>query len=80
MDLKTVSVKIIDDGIGMSPRELKLIFKNFYRVQSGDIHQTKGFGLGLSYCQLVIEKMGGNIEVKSKFNQGTEVEVKLKLI
>lgn len=76
----TVSVKVTDHGIGMLTSEVKHIFNDFYRVQSGNIHQTKGFGLGLSYCRLVIEKMGGSIAVKSKIDIGTEVEIKLTIL
>ncbi len=75
-----VSIKIIDCGIGMTSGEVKQAFNDFYRVQSGNIHQTKGFGLGLSYCKLIIEKMNGEIELKSKVGKGTEVIIKLNLV
>jgi two-component system, OmpR family, phosphate regulon sensor histidine kinase PhoR len=68
-DKKVISVS--DKGIGMDNGQLSKVFDNFYRVQSGDLHTTKGFGLGLSYCKLVIEKMKGEISLQSKLGQGT---------
>lgn len=69
---------IRDNGIGMTSQQLAKAFDNFYRVQSGNLHDTKGFGLGLSYAKLVIEKMDGTIELKSTVNKGTEAIIKLK--
>ena len=71
------TVKIIDNGIGMTTRQLNKVFDHFYRAQTGDLHNSKGFGLGLSYCKLVIEKMGGSIRLNSKVNQGTTAEIKV---
>lgn len=67
-----------DQGIGMSKEQITKAFDNFYRVQSGNLHDTKGFGLGLSYAKLVIEKMNGSIELKSSIGNGTEAIIKLK--
>lgn len=66
-----VILEITDNGIGMSAMQLQKVFDNFYRVQSGNLHSSKGFGLGLSYCKMVIEKMGGTIRLSSKLKAGT---------
>ncbi len=71
-------IKITDNGIGMTKRQLNKVFDHFYRAQTGDLHNSKGFGLGLSYCKLVIEKMGGSISLDSQINKGTVVELKVK--
>ena len=75
-----VFIKIKDHGIGMDSGQIKKAFDNFYRAQTGNIHDTKGFGLGLSYSKLVIEKMGGTIEIESKKNLGTTVIIKLQQV
>ncbi|MFT4600233.1 MAG: two-component system phosphate regulon sensor histidine kinase PhoR [Arenicella sp.] len=73
-----ILISISDKGIGMEAKQLSKVFDNFYRVQSGNVHDTKGFGLGLSYSKLVIEKMEGSIELSSTVGQGTTAIIKLK--
>lgn len=71
-----IILSITDNGIGMTQKLISKIFEPFYRGQSGDIHDVKGFGLGLSYSQSIIHKMKGKIEVNSKINVGTSIEIK----
>ena len=81
---KTVSNKIVitieDKGIGMTPDTLKHIFEKFYRAHSGNIHNVKGFGLGMSYVKWVIDLHKGNIQVTSELDKGTKVEISLPMI
>lgn len=66
-----VMVKISDKGIGISKKNLKRIFDDFYRVNHGNVHNTKGHGLGLYYAKSIIKLHGGTISVESVENQGT---------
>jgi two-component system phosphate regulon sensor histidine kinase PhoR len=75
---ENVVVKISDNGIGISKAEQKKIFDKFYRVPTGNIHDVKGFGLGLSYVKRIIELLGGEIEIESLVNSGTTIILKLK--
>lgn len=78
-DAKNLYIKIKDNGIGMSKEQLKRIFEQFYRIPTGNLHDVKGFGLGLSYVNNMVKKMGGSISVKSEKDKGSEFEVKFPL-
>ena len=71
---------ISDNGVGLNEKQLAHVFDNFYRVETGNIHTTKGFGLGLTYAKLIIEKMNGSIGIESKLRAGTTVTIKLPLV
>jgi two-component system phosphate regulon sensor histidine kinase PhoR len=66
-----VQIIIQDNGIGISKDNLEKVFKKFHRLQRGDIHDVKGFGIGLFYVKTMVEKMGGRIELKSELNKGS---------
>ena len=66
-----VCFRITDNGIGMDPQAQENIFDKFYRAQSGDRHDVKGFGLGLSYVKNIVEAHQGWIKLRSKLNQGS---------
>lgn len=73
----TIHVSISDNGIGMTSKQQKHAFDKFYRAETGNIHNRKGFGLGLSYVKSVVEKHRGNVRMESKLNEGTTVIVEL---
>jgi two-component system phosphate regulon sensor histidine kinase PhoR len=81
---KTVSNKMVitieDKGIGMNPDTVKHIFEKFYRAHAGNIHNVKGFGLGMSYVKWVIDMHKGAIQVTSELDKGTKVEISLPMI
>ncbi len=77
---RNIKLIVSDNGIGISRSNQKKIFDRLYRVPTGDIHDVKGYGLGLSYVKAIIENHGGNIEVKSELNHGSEFIVTLPLV
>lgn len=75
---KMVQISFEDNGIGMTSKQQKHAFDAFYRAETGDVHNRKGFGLGLSYVRGVVQKHGGQVFLKSKPRQGTTVIIELR--
>ena len=74
-----ITLKFSDKGIGMKKEELKKIFKKFYRVSTGNIHDVKGFGLGLFYVKNICDSHNWQLEIDSEIDQGTRVSIKMPI-
>ena len=70
-----VYIRIGDNGLGIDDEHIKHVFKKYYRVPTGNVHDVKGFGLGLSYVKLITEAHGGRITLHSQPGVGTRVEL-----
>ena len=68
---------LFDNKFFISKENQPQVFKKFHRIQSGDIHDVKGFGIGLFYVKTILESMGGSITLKSEKNKGSTFTVKL---
>ncbi len=74
-----VVIRVADEGIGMSRDQQDKIFEQFYRVPTGNLHNVKGFGLGLSYVNTIVKRLNGSIDVRSEKDRGSEFELKFSL-
>lgn len=72
-------IRIRDNGIGLHADDLKNVFDKYYRVSHGDVHNVKGFGLGLSYVKMITEAHKGEVSLASSLGKGCEVTLKLPL-
>ena len=75
-----IEITVTDNGIGIPPREFKRIFEKYYRISTGDMHTTKGFGIGLYYVKTVIKAHQGTIAVHSENQKGSTFLIILPVI
>ena len=70
-------ISIADNGIGIAPRDQIHIFEKFYRVPTGDVHNVKGYGIGLFFAKNIVEKHGGRLTVESTPSKGSTFYIEL---
>jgi len=76
---KEIVIRFTDNGIGISNEYQRDVFKNLFRVPTGNLHDARGFGLGLYYSKNVVESLGGQIKLSSEAGQGSSFDVYLPL-
>ena len=77
---KNIVITVKDNGIGMTKDTVSKIFDKFYRAHTGDVHNVKGFGLGLNYTRKMVEAHNGKIDVESSLGQGSLFKITIPLI
>ncbi|WP_281232652.1 sensor histidine kinase [Flavobacterium gelatinilyticum] len=76
---KQFSISFEDDGIGIAKNKQALLFEKFYRVEQGNLHNTKGLGLGLYYVNQIVKAHQGSVSVISDLGKGTQFTILLKV-
>jgi two-component system, OmpR family, phosphate regulon sensor histidine kinase PhoR len=74
-----IIITITDNGIGIAKDHIRKVFDKFYRVPTGNIHDVKGFGLGLNYVKVVVNAHKGSVKLESKIDVGSTVTITLPL-
>ena len=74
-----ILISIMDNGIGMAKNQANKVFDRLFRISTGDVHNVKGYGLGLNYVKSIIRMHGGKIKVESEINKGSTFKIYLPI-
>jgi two-component system phosphate regulon sensor histidine kinase PhoR len=75
----SIILTVRDHGIGIHKKDLPFVFDRYFRVSTGNVHNVKGFGLGLTFVKKIVERHRGTITIKSKPGEGTEFIISIPL-
>jgi two-component system phosphate regulon sensor histidine kinase PhoR len=75
-----ISIKVTDNGIGMDRDTQNNVYEKFFRAHTGNLHNVKGFGLGLTYVKKIVEAHKGKIELSSELGVGTTFTIRFSTV